>query len=122
MSKSPDPPESPKENSGNARRNNDREQEDVLEHKDHTIQSDRGLQQWGEMAQEDPEHDKGLEGEMAGQYGEASMGTAARQARIGGLAPGYKAGEGIVDVDNDDEHPRRHARADDDHDHEEERA
>lgn len=122
MPTSPDPPESPKENKDNATKNNEREQEDVLEHKDHVIRSDRGLQQWGEMAQEDPQHGEGLHGEMAGQYGDASMGTAARHARIGGLAPGYKPGEGIIDVDEDEDGQGRGSRAGREREHEEEDA
>lgn len=50
---------------------NDPDQEEVLKKKDHVTQSSRGLQQWGDEAQ-DPEQSTGT----------AQTGTAQRQARI----------------------------------------
>lgn len=63
-----------------------REQEDVLRQKDHTTTGSRGLQQWGEQGGDESTSSEGLGGED--HHGVASMGTAERQARIGGLAPG----------------------------------
>lgn len=72
---------------------NPKEQEEVLEKKGHVTETpERGLQQWGD---EGPDvHDEGIHGGAAGGYGDASMGTAERAASIGGLAPGYKPGQG----------------------------
>lgn len=72
-----------------------KEQEDIVAKKGGVTKSDRGLQQWGDpMGEEDPDHSEGIHGGATGQYGDASMGTAERAAKIGGLAPGYEPGEG----------------------------
>lgn len=68
-------------------------QEEVLSKKDHVTQGSRGLQQWGGQGE-----DESAEGiHDAAQHGNASMGTAERAARIGGMAP-------RKDQDDEDEH------------------
>lgn len=77
-----------------------REQEDVLQKKDHTTSGSRGLQQWGEQDGDGSEHAEGLTGH--GRHGNASMGTAERQAHIGGLAPGAPKNPRALREDEDE--------------------
>lgn len=103
-------PQSPEEKPQNSADENRREQADVLERKDHVLRSGRGLQQWGDTGTSGEDRNEGLHGDPSGAYGEASMGTAERQAGIGGLAPGHKPGDGQISKESQEHPPGREAR------------